>query len=125
MKGYNKKLGQWGEELAISFYKSLGYQVIAINSFVKNQKLVGEVDIIVSKDQEIVFVEVKTRTSDRFGYPEQAVTVQKKKKLSHAIDQYLLEHQAYEEFFPRFDILAIDLSSLQPKYNHFENVTLK
>ena len=73
----NKKIGNLGEEFAKDFYLKKGYDFIDKNW----QKKYGEIDLICQKDNEIVFVEVKTRTSLAFGYGEEAVTFSKKNKL--------------------------------------------
>ena len=120
MLGQNKKIGKWGEQLAKDFLIKAGYQVIADNWTRK----IGEIDLVAIKDNAIVFVEVKTRSTPFCGWGEEAVNHAKKKKISLLIDRYLLEEKKYQDFFPRFDIIIVELISLTPKFIHYENVLL-
>lgn len=120
MKGYRKQLGQWGEDLAKKFYERLGYRMIENNWRIK----CGEIDIIFEKNKEIVFVEVKTRTTKFFGYGEEAVNYGKKIKIKKTINYYLLNNPQYGDYFPRFDILVVELDELTPNYVSYENVPL-
>ena len=72
-----KALGSKGEDLAIQFLKKKGYRIIDRNY----KTSVGEIDIIARDGNTIVFVEVKTRTDDSFGYPFEAVNKKKRQKL--------------------------------------------
>ena len=120
MKKYKKKLGQFGEDLAVSYYQKRGYEVLERNW----EKKLGEIDLIVTKDSDLVFIEVKTRTTPYFGYGENAVSYTKKQKINKTISQYKRENQKYDEYFPRFDILVVEIFSLIPKFEWFENVEL-
>ncbi|MBU1131776.1 YraN family protein [Patescibacteria group bacterium] len=120
MKGFRKKLGAWGEELARKYFEEKGYEFVASNW----QKKSGEIDLICRKENEIVFVEVKTRTTPAFGWGEDAVTKKKKEKISQTMDFFLLENENYNGFFPRFDILVVEIFSLRPRFVHFEDVEL-
>jgi putative endonuclease len=120
MLGKNKKIGTWGEKLAENYYKKFGYELICRNWSRRG----GEIDLIFLKDKEIVFVEVKTRTTNVCGWAEDAVTPVKKQKISKLIDQYLMLNQEYQGNFPRFDILVVELISAAPKFIHYENVIL-
>jgi putative endonuclease len=117
----NKKIGNLGEEFAKDFYLKKGYDFIDKNW----QKKYGEIDLICQKDNEIVFVEVKTRTSLAFGYGEEAVTFSKKNKISKTIEQFLYENEQFKDCFPRFDILTVEIFGLVPKFIQLENVCLR
>ena len=94
-------LGSEGEELAVKFLKKKGYTIIA-----RNYKTnIGEVDIIAKDGDTIVFVEVKTRTNDTFGYPFEAVNRNKRKKLKNLALLYLKKQR--QEFAVRFDVISI------------------
>ena len=82
-------LGKRGEELAVHFLQNLGYVIIASNW----QQHKFEIDIIAQDNNEIVFVEVKTRTSDFFGNPEEAVTLSKQKHLIEGADYYVNKNE--------------------------------
>lgn len=124
MSLYRKKLGQWGEELARKFYERKGYGFI--NSNWRKRK--GEIDLIVEKSDanppEIIFVEVKTRMTKLFGYGEEAVNYTKKQKIKKTINQFISANEKYQKYFPRFDILVVELFNLTPNYVSYENVEL-
>ncbi len=73
---YKKLLGSKGERLTVNYLKKRGYKILEKNYRV----FCGEADIIAKKDNNIVFVEVKTRTSLKYGTPSQAVNYQKQQK---------------------------------------------
>jgi putative endonuclease len=80
-------LGQEGERLAEQYLKRKGYKVVERNY----RCLSGEVDLIVLDQRVIVFVEVKTRTDDRFGTPFDAVEMRKQQKMIRAAQFFLHE----------------------------------
>ena len=73
-----KSAGQYGEDIAAAFLKKKGYLIVERNF----RKRFGEIDIIAEDGGTIVFAEVKTRSSDRFGSPFEAVDSRKQKKMS-------------------------------------------
>jgi len=77
---------------------------------------VGEVDIIASKDDAIVFVEVKTRNSSKYGRPCEAVNYTKQNKYRNMAGLYL-QREGLENAFVRFDVIEI----LDGEINHIEN----
>lgn len=101
------EVGRQGEELAAQFYASHGYQVLERNF--RFQK--AEVDLIVLRLEpaELVFVEVKTRTTT-FAPPEAAVTPAKQRLLLRAAEAYL-HQQNFWTVPSRFDVLAIGLQN--------------
>jgi putative endonuclease len=94
-------LGRKGESLAKTFLEGLGYEILDENW--THGKC--EVDLIVYKDGIIIFAEVKTRTGNGFGEPEDFVDARKQKLLVEAADQYiyLMDHKREV----RFDIISI------------------
>ena len=120
MATYRQKLGAWGEQLAQEFLAKQGYRPVDSN-WAKRR---GEIDLICEKEKELVFVEVKTRASQAFGFGEQAVTWLKKQKIKKTMNQFLLENKKFDDYFPRFDIIVVELYSLKPNFVHFENVEL-
>lgn len=108
-------LGKQGEQLALETLLKKGYVLLY-----KNWKAgYKEIDLIVENDDFLVFVEVKTRKTDRFGKPEAAVHTKKKKHLIQAAKIYCRKYRPKKEV--RFDIIAITF--LQPATNikHIEN----
>lgn len=124
MLGYKKKLGAWGEELALKYFEEKGYRLIEKNWRASGQKQLGEIDLIVGLGQELVFVEVKTRTTKEFGFAENAVDRFKREKIKRAINKFIFSHEQYREHYPRFDILVVEIFGLTPRFEHFENVEL-
>ena len=93
--------GKYGEQRAVAYLQSLGYQIIAINWRYKY----WEVDIV-AKDADILcFVEVKTRKNTLYGEAADFVDVKKQKNLIQAADAYLELTQYQGEI--RFDIVSV------------------
>lgn len=94
-------LGRKGESLAKTFLEDSGYEILDENW--THGKL--EIDLVAYKDKTIIFAEVKTRTGNGFGEPEDFVDARKQKLLVEAADEYiyLMDHQGEV----RFDIIAI------------------
>jgi putative endonuclease len=101
-----KELGARGESLAVEKLKTEGYHIRDRNWRI----LEGELDIVAEDGDTIVFVEVKARTSRRFGLPEEALTKKKRQRLIKAALTYLDTHQIFEANW-RFDFIAIEWSS--------------
>jgi putative endonuclease len=96
-----KALGNKGEDLAVIFLEKKGYKIVA-----KNYKnYVGEIDIIARDGETTVFIEVKTRANDSFGYPFEAVHSRKRLKLRNLALLYMKKQG--EEIPIRFDVLSI------------------
>ena len=89
MKTINKnklgEIGVFGENAAVEYLSKLGYEIIARNVICDSH----EIDIIVRDIRYIVFVEVKTRNGDQYGYPSEAVTATKQFRIKRAAEQYL------------------------------------
>ena len=89
------ELGERGERAALRYLKEYeAYNVVATNFRVplgrgmRGQKLTGEIDIIAYEDDTLVFIEVKTRTSDEFARPELAVDLRKQRQIARAARRY-------------------------------------
>ena len=89
---YKKLLGLTGEKLAVKELKKLGYKVISTNYVTP----FGEADIVCKKGDTLVFAEVKTRTSNKFGTPAEAVDYKKQKKYRDIATYYLKSHSETE-----------------------------
>lgn len=103
MKNY-KELGVFGEKVAKRYLENKGYKIIAQNY--KNHY--GEVDLIAKNDSFLIFVEVKTRIKNTFGFPEEAINRQKQERLIRISSQYLLENQIENENY-RIDSISIEV----------------
>ena len=115
LKQHNTALGQAGEERAVQFLKSQNYRILERNVRVKTH----EVDIVAfdTAAQELVFVEVKTRTSALFGDPSLAVTARKMRSMQRVAQVYCKRHAVSTPY--RFDVIAV----LPQQVEHFKNVT--
>ena len=106
-------IGRWGEGVAAAYLESKGYLVVDRNITTP------------AGEKFLIFVEVKTRTSQKYGYPEDAITRTKWDHLIAAINDYLTDHPELEEIW-QVDVVAIQKLSLSepPDIQHFENVDL-
>lgn len=108
-------IGNKGEALAKEYLLKKGYQVLEENWRFSR----AEVDLIAMDGQALVFIEVKTRSTDFFGAPELAVDHKKQNLLSDAANVYM--QQINHEWEIRFDIIAIVLGDEDPKIEHFKD----
>ncbi len=95
-------LGADGEARAAAWYEARGYDVVARNWRCRD----GELDVVVRRGRLLVFVEVKTRTSARFGTPAEAVTPTKQRRLRRLAMRYLADTGTTAGEL-RFDVVAI------------------
>ena len=114
----HNELGKKGEQLAIEFLVEKGYKILEKNY----RYLKAEVDIIAQKENVLAVVEVKTRSSDYFGNPQDFVNPKKIKLLLSAIDNYVIEKDLDVEV--RFDIIAIIHKNNNTKIEHLEDAFL-
>ncbi len=98
----NFELGIWGEREAVKFLKKQKYKVIEQNYRCK----LGEVDIIARQGAYLVFIEVKTRASNKYGLPAEAVDEQKQRKLL-LLAQYYQKVKGLLDMPIRFDVVQI------------------
>ncbi|MDG2193637.1 MAG: YraN family protein [Polaribacter sp.] len=97
----HNELGKKGEDLAVAHLLKNGYVIVERNW--RFQK--AEIDIIAQKENTLAIVEVKTRSSDYFGNPQDFITPKKIKLLVTAVDAYIIQYDLNVEV--RFDIIAI------------------
>jgi len=121
-KYYTKKeLGDLGEKLAREFLTKRNYRILVTNYRYSRR---GEIDIIArdEKTRDLVFIEVKTRGSTQFGYPEVAVNFHKRQHLSRVIQNYLIKHKIPQKQNYRLDCIAILLNfqTRRAAIRHFE-----
>ena len=112
-------LGKKGEEIAEKFLIQKGYKIVEKNYRIRG----GEIDIIATDQNTLVYVEVKTRTTDEFGYPEESVTPRKIKHLVKTTKFYRNSRQNLPQL-ERIDVISIDLSDPRKALiRHIKNVT--
>lgn len=110
----SKETGRWGEQQAAEYLQKKGYKVVEQNFRYRR----AEIDLIVRQDQLLVFVEVKTRQSIRYGFPETFVRSAQASLIVEAADHYLQERS-----WPgliRFDIVAVTVAP-DLRIHHFED----
>jgi len=117
MTRYRKRLGDWGETLAAEYLSGKGVLILGRNVRTK----FGELDIIGNCCGTTVIFEVKTRMSDKFGNPEDAITQQKRSHLIAAAESYIQEHPELPDHW-RIDVIAIrSIKDNLPEIEWFEN----
>lgn len=115
---WRQRLGRWGESIAADYLASKGYRLLDRNP----RTAYGEVDLVMQDGDTVVFIEVKTRRTTRYGLPEAALTVHKRAHLLAAAQAYLLEHPECGENW-RIDVIAIlhNPGNDSPEITHFVN----
>ncbi len=119
MEKHNKIIGAYGENLAVKYLISKGAEILAKNY----QTSLGEIDIIAKNRQEILFIEVKTRTSSTCGYPEIAVNREKRERIFKIANHFLQKNRL--SLFWRLDIIAIEINKSEKtaKIRWFKDIT--
>jgi putative endonuclease len=97
-----QRLGTSGERRAARRYEAMGYEVVARNWRCDD----GELDLVVRKGDVLAFVEVKTRASDRFGHPAEAVTPAKQRRIRRLAGRFCADTGERARTL-RFDVVAI------------------
>jgi len=115
MSNHNKQFGKLGEDIAAGYLERKGYKILVRNYTYARV----EVDVVCEYNNEIIFVEVKTRTSDQMAYPEQAVGKAKQKNIRLAAESFLEENQITSSV--RFDIIAVVKNESKFEIEHFED----
>jgi putative endonuclease len=101
-RSYRQRLGALGEERAAEWYQEAGYEVVARNWRCRE----GEIDLVVVGRGCVVICEVKTRSSDRFGVPAEAVTPTKQARLRVLAAQFLRDQPQAQNRL-RFDVASV------------------
>lgn len=112
----NREFGSWGEKKAAQYLLKKGFRIVERNFRLRQ----GEIDIIVTKDDWLVFVEVKTRSSRFFGSPQAAVDFDKQRKIKN-IARYFLMDSDYKRYRIRFDVISIMYIEGKTKIEHLKN----
>lgn len=117
-KKENKIKGNAGENIACEFLEQHNFQIIERNF----SCYLGEIDIVAIDKNELVFIEVKTRTQDFFGAPRESVNNPKKNHI-YNVAQYYLINKNLNDPYVRFDVIEIYLHAEQdPQVKHIKNV---
>ena len=109
--------GHLGEDVAAEYLERQGYLILDRNWYFNHKEL----DIVAQKDEQLIIVEVKTRKSNTYGRPEEAVTTRKMNCLVLAANAYVQSH--FIDMPVRFDVIAISHLGEGPreKIEHFED----
>ena len=108
------KLGKEGERLAANFLMQKGFEVVSRNFRYRR----AEIDLIVRREDWLLFIEVKTRSSSAYGEPEEAVTAKKVRMMYDAAEEYI--YSIDWKGHVRFDIVSVKLGN-PPEIMHFED----
>lgn len=115
------KLGFWGERQAESYLENKGFRRLQRNFRTRE----GEIDLIMLDQDEVVFVEVKTRISTEFGLPEESITKQKLTRIVQVAETYLQQGDRQDDHW-RLDLIMIECTSAREvlRLEHYENIGL-
>lgn len=114
---YKKAIGIKGEDISANYLIKNGYNLIERNYRSKN----GEIDLIALNNNEIVFIEVKTRTNLKYGMPIEAINYKKKRCIIKTAKEYVYKNK-YKNINIRFDVIEIYLLNNMYKIRHVKNV---
>lgn len=107
------QIGQWGEQTALLYLHNKNYKTLAT----RYRTPYGEIDLIVSNDKTIVFVEVKTRRKPHAL--TNALSPHQHQRAQHAAEHFLCTNPQYGLFNMRFDAIMVDHNGV---VNHIENI---
>lgn len=111
----HNELGKQGEDAAVEFLLNNGHEILVRNYRFKK----AEVDIISKHGKHIVFTEVKTRSNDAFGHPEEFVDKKKRLLMKNAADEFM--HQQKLDAEIRFDIISVSNEKRELKIYHIQD----
>lgn len=115
MTKHNQQIGAWGEQTAVDWLTERGCEIIARNV----RTPYGEIDIIAAQGDVTIFVEVKARTSNKMGLPEESVTARKQEHMLAAAEHYASEHEIDHW---QIDVISVEgKPGMKPLITHFEN----
>lgn len=115
-----KQIGSSGEIRALNYFKENGFEIVETNFRCRS----GEVDLIVSKDEVLVFVEVKTLLWGNLEVLARELNSEKQKRILETSKYFLSKHRQYSNSFVRFDVVVIDMPGFPAVY-HIENAFLE
>ena len=114
----NRRMGNDFEVLAADYLKRQGLDILQMNYYCK----MGEVDIVATDQEYLVFVEVKYRKNAKNGAAIEAVNFNKMRKISRCADVWLMQHGCGPNISVRFDVVAIEEGNLKHYKNAFEYI---
>jgi putative endonuclease len=111
----SKDIGKNGEDEALRFLEAKGYEILNRNYRFKR----SEIDLVASKDNLLIFIEVKVRSSNSFGYPESFVSDSQIERIMEAAVEYQYQKNWIGNI--RFDIISIEGKGSDLKITHFKD----
>ena len=122
-KKFNRKVGREGEEIAAKYLLGKGYKILERNYSTR----FGEIDLIVSKNDVLAFVEVKLKHGDDFGTPEEMIGSSKLSQVQRTAEFYLMDKPKMAEIYKAYSIDAVCITvgedEKTERINHYENLT--
>ncbi|MGE4585804.1 MAG: YraN family protein [Mangrovibacterium sp.] len=112
---FHTETGKKGERIAAEYIQKLGYRILETNWRSRR----AEIDIIALDQDELVIVEVKSRTGEQFGHPADAVNQKKMDHLIAAAERYIRRNQI--GLNTRFDLIAIIFENNRHRLEHIKN----
>ena len=113
----SRRFGIIGEKIAQGYLINKKYEILETNFYAKT----GEIDIIAKKNNNIIFIEVKTRSNLKFGTPAMAVNSNKKKHIKSAAKTYIYLNKLFK-YDIRFDVIEVFINDGKCKINHIEGM---
>lgn len=95
--------GKAGEDVALAYLQSRGFRLVARNYRCRR----GEIDLILAREKELVFVEVRSRSRKDYGLPEETVDSAKQRKIRFTAQFFLQQNPKWENCYCRFDVISI------------------
>ena len=111
----NKDLGNKGEDLAVQFLEDKSYTILERNYRIGR----NEIDIIANTEDVLVFIEVKVRSSNSYGFPESFVSDEQAERILNVAEEYQYEKGWQSKV--RFDIISIERTDKDFEILHFED----
>jgi putative endonuclease len=111
-----RELGDRGEETAVCHLRSLGYRIVERNYRCR----LGEIDCVAVQGKTLVFLEVKSRRSDEFGGPLEAVDARKRRRMTR-LARYYTQQKRLTDVAQRFDVVAVWFEGGTPRVEVYAN----
>lgn len=105
---FNQMLGQWAEQHAQTYLERHGFKMLQRNYHSR----FGEIDLIMTRQDELIFVEVKARQPTQWGMANEVISRAKQGKIMHTALLFLQQYPQFNSYALRFDVICIDF--LQP-----------
>lgn len=112
VKSFNKDIGSFGEDLSINYLIDNGYYILEKNY----RNKIGEIDIICKKNNLLIFIEVKSRYTNSYGFPIESVTYYKRKQIIKVSMLYIILNR-YNNFNIRYDVIEVFFNKNNELFN--------